>query len=82
MSFQITSWCTRVTRTKKKREDSRYRLFLSGQQLLIWVLYQRKSNRKLYQDFKEEVCLRFVLSLLSQVSRLKYYINPLLLLGT
>ncbi|KAG2347508.1 hypothetical protein BDR05DRAFT_958224 [Suillus weaverae] len=26
---------------------------------------QRKSKRKIYQDFKEEVCLRFVLKPLS-----------------
>lgn len=26
---------------------------------------ERKSNRKIYQDFKEEVCLRFVLGLIS-----------------
>lgn len=26
---------------------------------------ERKSNRKVYQDFKEEVCLRFVLRLIS-----------------
>lgn len=37
---------------------------------LIWVLYQRKSNRKLYQDFKEEICLRSVSTLTATRSHL------------
>jgi hypothetical protein len=45
--------------------SAKTRLFLHRQQFFMLVRYQRKSNRKLHQNFKEDACLRSILELIT-----------------
>ena len=69
MSSQITSSSTRAIRTKKKLGAKGYvsppvssAASTEPTALIPNHQLQRKTNRKVYSDFKEETCLRSVVS--------------------
>ena len=60
LSSQIIFWFTKAMCTKKPYADSRYAVhsIVMTFHLTCMGHLKRKSNRKIYQDFKEEICLR------------------------
>lgn len=61
MSSRTISWSIKVMCMKKPHAGSRYVAHSAIRNASVGVItcpLQRKSNRKIYQEFKEEICLR------------------------